>query len=83
MGNPTLKNVPSAKIGTSLRDVQDNIMRRSGNFPASNTYDAKLGAVKQNSPQYRVGTAKRIAMGGNKVVPGPDKYMLSSTLTGP
>lgn len=79
-GTYALKNqfkypsTPGTKIGTSTRDVEENLRKKFANYPPPNTYNPKENA---NSASFSFGTSKRQNMSmTNLKTPAPNTYNL-------
>lgn len=77
--NPIKLSNPTWRIGTSRRDDQERIARRTQQFPPPNAYDPQFGKLHSSEPKWGFGSSKRGPLTDGKVVsPSPQTYNIPS-----
>ena len=70
---------PAWRIGTSKRDDQERIARRTQNFPPPDTYQPNYKAAIAKGPNWVFGTSKRSGLTvGKSVAPSMQSYTIPS-----
>jgi hypothetical protein len=74
-----MKSLPSWRIGTSTRDDQEKIKRRTQNFPPPNSYNPDYLTIKQSLPKWGFGSSKRGELSeGRNCAPSMQSYNIPS-----
>lgn len=70
---------PGWKIGSSTRDDQEKIMRRTCNYPPPGGYDPIFESAKNKNPLWRFGSSKRGGLtDGKNCAPSMQSYNIPS-----